>query len=284
MNIGLIVGLAGVLVAGLAGILGVWMERDAKASLILAGLFSALILFASTIELGQTVFQSFASARTDAKMATLLVRLSDLSENNPALSQFVAAEIATQARTNPGVVSRIEADVKAKGGDPKSVMAKAAEGRRAAAGLAKKGKKPGASGKKGKGKGGGKPGKQGKADKAAAAAAPVADIPVPIPAGVPGGEDAAAAVAAAQAQAAKAQEAANAAKAEAEAAAAKVTAELEATKAKLASIQKKFDKVTKELGKLKDAGGAINGLTGGGGGKGGKGKGGGGGKPKIPGL
>ena len=107
MIIGLIVSVTGVFVAGLAGILGVWMERDSKSSLVLAGFFSSLILFATGVELLHTTYQTVQGAQTDEQMAKLLVRLSDLSEHNPELQQFVAAELAVQERANPRVVQRM---------------------------------------------------------------------------------------------------------------------------------------------------------------------------------
>ena len=51
MNIGMIVTFAGIIVAGLAGVLGVWMERDREAPPKWAWVFSAIILVAMVIEL-----------------------------------------------------------------------------------------------------------------------------------------------------------------------------------------------------------------------------------------
>jgi hypothetical protein len=139
MSVAMIVSFTGVLVAGLAGVLGVWMERDSKSHLAWALLFSALILATTGVEMVLSMYQTYTDGQTDEQMALLLERLGDLSEDNPELGQFVAAELAVQARANPAVVSRMEANVKAKGGDPSAVRKRAEEGRRQAAGMGKAG-------------------------------------------------------------------------------------------------------------------------------------------------
>ena len=142
-SIGFLVSVTGVIVAGLAGVLGVWMEKDPDGKVGLALFFSALILFASFLEMGQTIYANAGADQTDAKMALLLERLSELSENSPELQQFVATEVAVAARANPQVVQRMESNVRAKGGDPNRVRQMATSGRRQAAGLsAKKGDPP----------------------------------------------------------------------------------------------------------------------------------------------
>lgn len=137
MDIGLIVSFAGVVVATLAGVLGVWMERDPDSPRIWGFVFSAFILASSGVELVNTLDSTTEAAETDAKLATVLMAMSELAAkgNNPALEQFVGAELAVQARANPEVVKVMEKKVVAKGGDPASVTRKAAEGRRMASGL-----------------------------------------------------------------------------------------------------------------------------------------------------
>ncbi|MCK6507273.1 hypothetical protein L6R53_28525, partial [Myxococcota bacterium] len=137
MDIGLIVSFAGVIVAALAGILGVWMERDPGSPKTWGFIFSGFIVVASGVELSNTVSGEAEAAATDATLATVLEAMSELASkgNNPALEQFVGAELAVQARANPQVVKKMEKNIAAKGGDPKAVTRKAAEGRRMAAGL-----------------------------------------------------------------------------------------------------------------------------------------------------
>lgn len=137
MDIGLIVTFAGVLVATLAGVLGVWMERDPDAPKRWAFVFSGFILVSSGVELLNSLDSAAEGARTDAKLATVLLAMSDLAAKggNPALEQFVGAELAVQARANPQMVKKMEKEIKAKGGDPTTITKRAAEGRRLASGL-----------------------------------------------------------------------------------------------------------------------------------------------------
>ncbi len=137
MDIGLIISFAGVLIAALAGVLGVWMERDPDSPRTWGAVFSVLIVAASGVELVNTYDDTNESAVTDARLATVLEAMSELAAkgNNPALEQLVGAELAVQARANPEVVKKMEKSIEKKGGDPKAVTRQAAEGRRVAAGL-----------------------------------------------------------------------------------------------------------------------------------------------------
>ncbi|GEM_PF-5700490 len=139
MDIGMIVTGFGVIVAGLAGILGVWMERDPGGPKSFAFVFSALIIGATCVEMTHAVAAQSEAAEADAKMALLLESLSELAArgDNPALSAFVGTELAIAARANPDVVKKMEANIAKKGGDPSTVMATAKAGRRQAAGLSK---------------------------------------------------------------------------------------------------------------------------------------------------
>ena len=137
MDLGIIVTFAGIIVAALAGVLGVWMERDRTAPPKWAWVFSTIILVAMVIELSHSVAQATEDAETEEAMARVLEQLTELAENgdNPALEQFIGAELAIQARANPSVMSRLEKRVEAKGGDASSLRRTAAAGRRTSAGL-----------------------------------------------------------------------------------------------------------------------------------------------------
>lgn len=182
MDVGMIVTFAGLFVAGLAGVLGVWMERDPEAPPKWAFVFSFLIVIATGVEMSHSVVQASEDGVTEEKMAVVLEALSELAESgkNPALANLVNTEMAAASRANPGVMKKMEKRARAKGKDPKAVRRKAKEGGRKAAGLpAKKpkakagskaggkagGKAPGKAGGKAPGKAGGKAdGKAGKAD------------------------------------------------------------------------------------------------------------------------
>lgn len=178
MDIGMIVTFAGIVVAALAGVLGVWMERDREAPPRWAWVFSGFIIIAMCIEIGHSVVQAREDAETDEAMVRVLEQLTELAAkgNNPALEQFVGAELAMQARANPEMVAKLEERIEEKGGDPNELRQRAAQGRRAAAGLPARAGAAGAGrgammrGKAGGGMGaagvGGKGGKAGKAGKA----------------------------------------------------------------------------------------------------------------------
>jgi hypothetical protein len=175
MDIGMIVTFAGIVVAGLAGVLGVWMERDPEAPPRWAWVFSVLILVATGIEMAHSTVQAAEDGETEEAMARVLEQLTIISahSDNPALASFVSSELAAQARNNPGVVAKLEKKVAAKGGDVKAIRRQAAAGRTGRPVGAKAGGKAGAgartgskaTGKAGGSKSGGKAdGKGGKAD------------------------------------------------------------------------------------------------------------------------
>ena len=147
MNIGLIVTFAGIIVAALAGVLGVWMERDRTAPTHWAWVFSAFILVAMCVELGHSVVQASEDSETDAAMVRVLEQLTEIAAegNNPALEQFVGAELALQARANPELVAQLEENIEAKGGDATTIRTRAIQGRRTAAGLPARPGKAGAA-------------------------------------------------------------------------------------------------------------------------------------------
>jgi len=137
MSIELMVSFAGILVAGLAGSLGVWMERDREAPPRWAIVFSALIAAAVTVELGHAVMQASEDAETEEAMARVLEELTEMAESgdNPALEQFVGSELAAASRNNPRMMKRLEGRMKASGRDPSTLRQRASEGRRRSAGL-----------------------------------------------------------------------------------------------------------------------------------------------------
>jgi len=159
MDIGMIVTFAGIVVAGLAGVLGVWMERDPEAPPRWAWVFSVLILVATGIEMAHSTVQAAEDGQTEEAMARVLEQLTIISahSDNPALASFVSSELAAQARNNPGVVAKLEKKVAAKGGDVKAIRRQAAAGRTGRPVGAKAGGKAGAGARTGS-KAGGKAG------------------------------------------------------------------------------------------------------------------------------
>lgn len=156
MNLGLVVTFVGIIVAALAGVLGVWMERDRTAPTRWAWMFSTLIIAAMFIEVGHSLVQARDDARTDEAMVRVLEQLTELAAkgDNPALEQFVGAELALQARANSDLVDKLEDRIEANGGDPETIRTRAAAGRRTAAGLPAT-RSAGAVGHRGRRNGGG---------------------------------------------------------------------------------------------------------------------------------
>ena len=172
MDLGLMVTFAGILVAGVAGVLGVWMERDRSAPTRWAWVFSSLIVVAVCIEMVHSLAAEAEEERTEERMASVLQQLSEISahSNDPALKSFVGAELAAQARNNPEVLDKVGEKVAANGGDPDRLRRQAQVARRTAAGLparrpegaARPGSKSGSGAggsKSGSGAGGSKAGK-----------------------------------------------------------------------------------------------------------------------------
>jgi hypothetical protein len=128
MDVGLLVGLAGVFVATLAGILGVWMERERDNPPYWAIFFSMLIVFASFIELIRTIVSAWSDSVAEDTMAQVLEELTEISERtgDPALGDFVGAELS---RANPKTLRRVEKKMVARGKDPAAARRRAQEGR-----------------------------------------------------------------------------------------------------------------------------------------------------------
>jgi hypothetical protein len=160
MDIGLLATFAGLTVAGLAGVLGVWMERDRSAPPKWAWVFSGLILIATGVEMSHSVVAAAEDSATDEAMARVLGNLTVISakSDDPTLRSFVSSELAAQARNNPDVLEKAAENA---GVDTDSLKRRAAVGRRMAAGLPAR--RPGARGKAGKA--GGKAKSRGKAGK-----------------------------------------------------------------------------------------------------------------------
>lgn len=137
MDTGLIVTFVGIIVAGLAGILGVWLERDRTAPPGWAYVFTGLIVLATGMKVAHSIAQKAQSAQSAEALARVLERLVVLSESgtNPALERFVGAELDAQSRSNPEVMDRLRVRVEASGGDPTALRRKVLAARRASAGL-----------------------------------------------------------------------------------------------------------------------------------------------------
>ena len=126
MDIGIIVTVTGVVVAGFAAVLGIWMERDERKPPRYAYALSALILLATVVSVMQTYLDSKASEKLEGDMARMLLQLDKLAANSddPELMAFLDQELNAQARANPDVVEKLAQRVSDEGGDPAAMLGK----------------------------------------------------------------------------------------------------------------------------------------------------------------
>ena len=121
---GLIVAMTGVLVAGLAAVLGIWMERDQSKPPRYAYALSALILLATVVSVMQSYLDAKAGEKMEEDMARMLQRMDEIAANSddPALQELIGAELAAQSRANPDVVQKLAQRVADEGGDPTEML------------------------------------------------------------------------------------------------------------------------------------------------------------------
>ena len=121
---GLIVAMTGVLVAGLAAVLGIWMERDQAKPPRYAYALSALILLATVVSVMQSYLDAKAGEKMEEDMARMLLRMDTIAANSddPALQELIGAELAAQSRSNPDVVKKLAQRVSDEGGDPTEML------------------------------------------------------------------------------------------------------------------------------------------------------------------
>ena len=156
MDAGLVVTVAGLFVAGLAAVLGIWMERDREGTPIWAVLFSLLIMAAMVVEMGRAWYEELHAWKLEEDMARVLEKLDELASSgeNPALAEFVNAEVALQSRANPKIMKKVETRMNARGASLKGRSAGGMGGFGSKGGKAKSGTMGGSKTSKSSGKAG----------------------------------------------------------------------------------------------------------------------------------
>lgn len=128
MDTGLIFALIGLSVAGLASVLGIWMERDPRRPPRWAIGLTILIGAATVVSLFQSIADARASAKTEEDLARMLQTLDKIAQagggDNPELTNYLAKEMESQSRSNPDVLEKMAARVTAEGGDANAVLAR----------------------------------------------------------------------------------------------------------------------------------------------------------------
>lgn len=122
----LLVTFTAVFVAGLAAVLGIWMERDARKPPRYAWALSALILLATFVSLMQSALDKAEQDQIKDDMARLLTKMEQLAteSDDPELLELVKGELAAQSRSNPDVVEKIAQRVSDEGRDASEVLGK----------------------------------------------------------------------------------------------------------------------------------------------------------------
>ncbi len=126
MDTGLLVTLTAVFVAGLAAVLGIWMERDERKPPRYAYALSALIVLATLVSLMQSFLDKGEQDQIKEDMARLLTTMDKLASEteNPELLELVKSEMSAQSRANPEVVQKVAQRVSDEGRDPTEVLGK----------------------------------------------------------------------------------------------------------------------------------------------------------------
>lgn len=128
MDTGLLFALVGLGVAGLASILGIWMERDPNRPPRWAIGLTILIGAATVVSLFQSLADAAASAKTEEDLARMLQTLDKIAaesgSDNPELANFLSKEMEAQTRANPDVIQKVAQRVSAEGGDPNAMLAR----------------------------------------------------------------------------------------------------------------------------------------------------------------
>jgi hypothetical protein len=128
MSLEILITLAGLIVAGLAAILGMWMERDKNKPPRYAYSLSILILLATAVGMFQTYMDAKEAEKMEGDMARMLAMLEQIQSNSeceiPELQELVKTEVASQSRSNPRLVQKFAQRVADEGGDPQAILAK----------------------------------------------------------------------------------------------------------------------------------------------------------------
>lgn len=126
LDMGLLVTMIGVVVAGFAAVLGIWMERDQNKPPRYAYALSALILLATVVSVAQSYLDSKDSEKMEEDLARMLQRMDQIAanSNDPELQELIKSELSAQSRANPDVVEKLAQRVSDNGGDPAEVLGK----------------------------------------------------------------------------------------------------------------------------------------------------------------
>lgn len=121
---GMVFALIALIVAGLASVLGIWMERDPTRPPRWAIGLSVLIIMATVVSIFQSVEDAKGAAKMEDDMARMLQTLDKLSSESPELTAYLSKEMEAQSRSNPDVINKVAARVVAEGGNANEMLAR----------------------------------------------------------------------------------------------------------------------------------------------------------------
>jgi len=128
LSTGILFALIGVGIAGLASVIGIWMERDPNRPRHWALSLSVLILLTTTVSMFQSYQDALDSEQMEEDVARMLAQLDKLASESdveiPGLNDLISKELSAQSRSNPGVLDKVSARVAADGGDPNAMLSK----------------------------------------------------------------------------------------------------------------------------------------------------------------
>ena len=128
LDLDILITMIGLSVAGLAAVVGNWVERDHSKPSQYAWALSGLIVLATIVGMYQTYSDAEAGAKLEADMARMLLTIEKIASGseseNPELAEFMKTELAAQSRANPKVVEKLAQRVADEGGDPAEVLTK----------------------------------------------------------------------------------------------------------------------------------------------------------------
>lgn len=121
---GMVFALIALIVAGLASVLGIWMERDPTRPPRWAIGLSVLIIMATVVSIFQSVEDAKGAAKMEDDMARMLQTLDKLSSDSPELTAYLNKEMEAQSRSNPDVINKVAARVVAEGGNANEMLSR----------------------------------------------------------------------------------------------------------------------------------------------------------------
>jgi hypothetical protein len=126
MDQGLLLALVGLTVAGVASLLGIWMERDPTRPPRWAIGLSILIAATTVVSCFQSISDAQESAKMEEDLARMLQTLDKIATESGgeggALNDFISKEMESQSRANPDVIKKVADRVTAEGGDPNALL------------------------------------------------------------------------------------------------------------------------------------------------------------------